>query len=309
MPTSLATRRSTVLLYLSFFVLFFSTTPSKVSAQQSDDGSQRYEMHWYNLQMESFRYPYPFRSVFPDFWAVFDEKYFAKLNEPYLEKAVRLGAFAGGGINFHDAAFNLPGYFLESQTKIFNTTVSPASTTFTAQSVSLGISAELPLVEFFAVGLRLYQSTQGASFVMKTYSFSSTFDVSFTTFTSEALGVFTFGEHWRTYLGCAFSGLIGKQYSYTNSITNLNSKTTNDILESTRLVVSPLVGVGYDIPLTTPKSSFEGRWVLTPEFMGMVGVNQFLGYLSPNERWSISQLRFGINISYQWHGNKPTIIP
>ena len=308
MPTSPATRRSTVLLSLSFFVLFFSTIPSKVSAQQSDDGSWRYEEHWYNLQMEAFRYPG--RSELPpNLWAKFDQQYFAKLNEPYLEKAFRLGALAGGGINFHDAAFNLPGYFLESQTRIFNTTVSPSSTTFTTPSVSLGIAAELPLTEIFAIGLRLYQSTQSASLVMKTYSFSSKFDVSLTTLTSEALAIFTLGEHWRTYLGFAFSGLIGRQYSFPNSTANSYSSPASDILESTNLVVSPLVGVGYDIFLTTPKSPFGGRWVLTPEVMGMVGLNQFLGNLSSQERWSLSQLRFGINISYQWHGNKPTIIP
>lgn len=306
MPTSFATRRSRVLLCLSLVVLFFSTIPSKVSAQQSDDGSWRYEQHWHNHQMEAFRYPS--RSELPpNLWAQFDKQYFAKLNEPYLEKAFCLGAFAGGGIHFHDAAFNLPGYFLESQTRIFNTTVSPSSTTFTAPSVSLGIAAELPLTEVFAIGLRLYQSTQSVSLDMKTYAFSSKFDVSLSTLTSEARAVFTLGEHWRTYLGFAFSGLIGRQYSFPNSTAN--SCPNSDILESTNLVVSPLVGVGYDIPLTTPKSPFEGRWVLTPEVMGMVGLNQFLGNLSSQERWFTSQLRFGINISYQWHGNKPTIIP
>jgi hypothetical protein len=209
-----------------------------------------------------------------------------------INHSARMGFVSALNTNVHDAHFsNLPfiGWNTLTPNRLNTSEVFPARLPI---GYAAGVFAEIPLVPEFAMGLRLMAASHNASIPI---SAVRRLDVTLTTLGIEMMGMYNFDEHWRGYLGCAFSGINSKTYSEPFSGTNIE----RELPQAALLMFAPLLGVGYDMPLGTHNPE-QGRWILTPEIIGTVGMSQVLTGLRLDEYWLLSQIRIGFALKYEW---------
>lgn len=206
---------------------------------------------------------------------------------------VRLGVIGALAINVHDAQFNVMQFYSRNIYSNQSSSDMVSAITNTMGS-SLGISLEVPVAERFAIGVRFIQASHSTSFRVAK---NSSMNVNILTVGIEAFSVFNFDENWRGYAGFSIAGLREGKYSFS---TDIAGSPATDLPQTTLAVFSPLIGFGYDILLTEDPIPGKGRWILTPELIGMMGTNQIMTALSANEHWLISQVRLGFSLKYDW---------
>jgi hypothetical protein len=200
---------------------------------------------------------------------------------------VRVGFVSALNINVHETRFNnLPFYSWNPRTS------SATGAMRSPVGYALGILAEIPIVPQFALASRLMLASHSASIAVPAIGM---LNVNLTTLGLETMGIYSFDEHWRGYIGCAFSGINEKTYSVPFTTAQNPER---ELPQAAFVIFSPLVGVGYDVPLGT-RNPGEGRWILTPELIGMIGMNQVITGLRLDEYWLLSQIRMGISIKYE----------
>lgn len=206
---------------------------------------------------------------------------------------VRLGVIGALAMNVHNAHFNILQFYSRS---IYSNQSSSdmMSAINNAPGSSFGIALEVPVAERFAIGVRFIQASHSTSFMVAK---NNSMNVNIVTMGIEAFGVVNFDENWRGYAGFSIAGLREGKYSLS---TDVAGSPATDLPQTTLAVFSPLIGIGYDILLTEDSAPSKGRWILTPELIGMIGTNQIMTALSANERWLISQVRFGFSLKYDW---------
>lgn len=200
-----------------------------------------------------------------------------------------MGAF---NMNIHDSRFSMLPFY--SRTTF---TSNPSRGTFTgsiALGSAFGLSVEVPVAEQFAIGVRFVTASHSTSFAMTA---NNSMDVTLTTLGVETMGIINFDENFRGYVGCAVSGMNQRTYTFKSDFAGTPG---TDLPQATWAIVSPLIGIGYDIPLGEPKNASEGRWVLTPELIGLIGMNQVMTNFPANEHWLLSQVRMGFTVKYDW---------
>jgi hypothetical protein len=145
----------------------------------------------------------------------------------------------------------------------------------------------------FVINLRFVTATYNASFAISSLN---ALNLKLSTIGFEAVAIYKITEHWRGYAGVAFSGINDRTFSVG---TSSSGNSERELSQANLLIFSPLVGFGYDIPLAE-RSSTEGRVILTPEVTGLIGMNNLVNGLRPDEHWLLTQVRVGVTLHYEF---------
>ncbi len=161
-----------------------------------------------------------------------------------------------------------------------------------------GINIEVPLQEQFSVGLRFLGGSNRTTFQTDA---NGSMEIALSTIGIETLGIFNIDEFFRAYAGISFSGLYETAYTLRSQLSSTFSM--SEIPSASFMIVSPVFGFGVDLPISETTSPKSGRWIVTPELVGMIGINQMVENLSSQEFWSLAQIRLGFSVKYQWPSN------
>ena len=214
--------------------------------------------------------------------------------------AVTVGIVGGLGINIHSARFRLAPF--DQQSIVMRNPGVSASSVLSAVTNSLGsmygINIEVPLQEQFSVGLRFLGGSNRTTFQTDA---NGSMEIALSTIGLETLGIFNIDEFFRAYAGISFSGLSETAYTLRSQLSSTFSM--SEIPSASFMIVSPVFGFGVDLPISETTSPKSGRWIVTPELVGMIGINQMVENLSSQEFWSLAQIRLGFSVKYQWPSN------